>query len=284
MSDNKKIKYKGVMTLRHAKINCYVLEDGSRMLSSGVIARSLNFYDAGEPNLLRTVKNSPLPLQSILGSVVSQDRFAPIVCEDAEGVKHELYEALLLIEVCDALVEARFNKILPSELTVMAEEAEMLLRGFALVGTTALVDEATNHKPRTAEYQEIIKQYLDSKLKEWVSVLREDFFKEVCRLKNWDWPQLDKVDPKLMAECINELIYIKLPVEIADELAEMKAPVSGVVEPYGNVALSKSYNHFMQHLSHLLSILRLHDDGEYVAAKAQYDTLVRDAIKTVTPD
>lgn len=284
MSDKKKIKYKGAITLRDAKIDCYVLEDGSRMLSSGEIARSLDFYDAGEPNLFCAIKNSPLPLQSVLSSVVIQDRFAPVICEDDDGVTHELYEALLLIEVCDALVEARVNKSLPSELTAMAKEAEMLLRGFALVGTTALVDEVTSHKPRAAEYQEIMKQHLDSELKEWVSVLQEDFFKEVCRLKGWDFTQTNKIDPKLIAGCVNELVYAKLPVEIADELAGLKAPVSGVAEPYSSVSLSKPYNYLMQHLSHLLSILRLHGDGEYVAAKTQHDTLVPDAIKTVPSD
>ena len=149
------------------------------MLSSGEITRSLDFYEAGESNLLCAIKNSPLPLQSVLGCVVVQDKYAPVTCEDADGILHDLYDALLLVDVCDTLVEARANKSLPSELAVMAKQAEILIIGFALVGITALVDEVTGHKPRVSEYQEAIKQHLDSGLKTQHNTLVPDTIKTV---------------------------------------------------------------------------------------------------------
>ena len=53
------------------------------------------------------------------------------------------YEATTLIEVCDALVQAKHDKLLAPSQGFLAVQAEIIIRSAAKLGIVALVDAAT---------------------------------------------------------------------------------------------------------------------------------------------
>lgn len=53
------------------------------------------------------------------------------------------YEAITLIEVCDALIQARNDDLLDPSQAFLAVQAEIIVRSAAKVGIVALIDEAT---------------------------------------------------------------------------------------------------------------------------------------------
>ena len=82
----------------------------------------------------------------------------------------------------------------------------------------ALVDEATGYqdvRDRQA-LQEILKQYIDGRLYEWTRTFPMDFFKEIFRLKGWEW-NAGKMPP-VVGKYVNDIIYLRLTDGLLGEL------------------------------------------------------------------
>ena len=73
------------------------------------------------------------------------------------------YEATILADICEAFLEARNSIELSTRQRIIADQCEILIRGFARVGITALVDAATGYqyeRERDA-LQSILKAYIN---------------------------------------------------------------------------------------------------------------------------
>lgn len=55
------------------------------------------------------------------------------------------FEATILIDICDAFLQARKEINLSTRQKIIAEQCEILVRSFAKVGLIALIDEATGY-------------------------------------------------------------------------------------------------------------------------------------------
>src|SRR5205807_3312726 len=117
------------------------------------------------------------------------------------------YKAELLATVCSLFLKADAERKLRPNQKHIAERCRILLEGFANVGINALVDEATGFqeiRDRKA-LQEILRRYIDGKLYEWTKTFPTEFFKEIFRLKRWEW-KAGKM-PSLVGRYINDLVY-----------------------------------------------------------------------------
>ncbi|HGN3509251.1 TPA: hypothetical protein ACKSJL_004093, partial [Providencia stuartii] len=56
------------------------------------------------------------------------------------------YEASILVDICDAFMQARKEIDLSPRQSIIAEQCEMLIRSFAKVGIISLIDEATGYQ------------------------------------------------------------------------------------------------------------------------------------------
>nr|DAP10664.1 MAG TPA: hypothetical protein [Caudoviricetes sp.] len=68
-----------------------------------------------------------------------------------------------MADICEAFLEARNSIELSTRQRIIADQREILIRGFARVGITALVDEATGYqyeRERDA-LQSILKAYIN---------------------------------------------------------------------------------------------------------------------------
>lgn len=68
-----------------------------------------------------------------------------------------------MADICEAFLEARNSIKLSTRQRIIADQCEILIRGFARVGITALVDEATGYqyeRERDA-LQSILKAYIN---------------------------------------------------------------------------------------------------------------------------
>lgn len=70
----------------------------------------------------------------------------PIVFQAPSGGRAYGYEATVLADLCDAVLEARKSGRLHYQQEHIAEQCESLVRAFAKVGIIALVDEATGYQ------------------------------------------------------------------------------------------------------------------------------------------
>src|SRR5207248_5922559 len=143
------VKYKGELDLVEKKIPCYVLEDGTRVLSSRGMENALKMVDENSeqergPRLRRYLEQKSLQSFIYRGNKEGA-HFDPIICYDG-GTEIRGYEATLLADFCGGMLEARRNINLSTRQSIITEQCEILLDAFSKVGIISLVDEETGYQ------------------------------------------------------------------------------------------------------------------------------------------
>lgn len=225
MSDdrNNQIRCKGELHLGDFSIPCYVLEDGRRVLSGRKMQEALKMVDeAGQKSSGHRlpVFMSRKSLEPFVTKYLGVGTLEPIVCYDG-GTKINGYRAEALADICEVFLEARKHIELTTRQQTIAEQCEMLMRGFARVGIIALVDEATGyqHEREQDELQKILKAYIAEELLPWQKRFPDVFYQELFRLNGWDYTVRGiKRRPGIIGKWTNKLIYEQLPPGVLDEL------------------------------------------------------------------
>lgn len=217
------IKCRGELHLGEFSIPCYVLEDGRRVLSGRKMQEALKMVDeAGQkssghrlPVFMRRKS-----LEPFVAKYLGVGTLDPIVCYDG-GTKINGYRAEALADICEVFLEARKHIELTSRQQIIADQCEILMRGFARVGIIALVDEATGyqHEREQDELQKILKAYIAEELLPWQKRFPDAFYQELFRLNGWDYTVRGiKRRPGIIGKWTNKLIYEQLPPGVLDEL------------------------------------------------------------------
>jgi hypothetical protein len=133
------------------------------------------------------------------------------------------YEATILHDLCQAVLDARDADVLKTEQEQRyAQYCEILVRSFAKVGIVALVDEATGYQYERDRYEleKILDAYIAKELLPWAKRFPDEFYRQLFRLRGWQYRPLTVKKPKYVGKLTNQLIYEKLPKGVLDELRE----------------------------------------------------------------
>jgi hypothetical protein len=222
--------HQGELHIGEITIPCAVLENGQRVLTqSGFMqalgrarqAKGRQYYDADVkmPAFL-TAKNLKPFISRGLEVTSSQ-----IVFRSKNGQKAFGYPAELLPKVCDVFLDAEEAGVLLPSQKHIAQQARILIRGLAHVGIIALVDEATGYqevRDRLA-LQEILDKFLRKELAVWAKCFPEEFYRQIFRLRQWQWHGMKVNRPQIVAHYTKDLIYARLAPGILQEL-ELRNP------------------------------------------------------------
>ena len=220
-----KITHEGEIELGDFSIPCYVLEDGRRVLSGRGMQSALKMVDetlenkeTGGTRLDRYL--SQKRLEPFIYKDKSLDHYNPITCYKGNQ-KINGFEATILMDICDAFLEARKNILLYPRQEIIASQCEILVRAFARVGLIALIDEATGYQydREKDELQKLINAYVSEELRPWTYTFGENYYKEIFRLRGWDFTVLGiKKRPSIVGKYTNIFIYEELPKGVLEEL------------------------------------------------------------------
>jgi len=228
---SKKITHEGELVINDIVLPCYVLEDGTRVLSGRGMQDALKLVDEVNPGkqkpgtrLARFFGYSTLkPFISAKIQRNEPDHFKPIICYRGRQKIHG-YEATVLADICDAMLEARKQGVpLTDRQQTIADQCETLIRAFAKVGIIALVDEATGyqHEREKDELQKLLKAYVSPELMPWQKKFPDPFYQEIFRLNGWDYTMKTiKTRPGVVGTWTNKLIYEQLPPGVLKALKE----------------------------------------------------------------
>lgn len=130
------VKKDGELTLSEGvSIPCYVLEDGTRVLSGRAMQSALSMVDESEEGkqthgtrLGRYLDQKSLKPFIYKGK--EQDHFEPIICYKGEQKIHG-YEATVMVDICDGFLQARKEIKLSPRQKIIADQCEILVRSFA---------------------------------------------------------------------------------------------------------------------------------------------------------
>jgi hypothetical protein len=211
------------LKIGNLEIPCYVLEDGKRVLVQNGMLTALDMAQGtagrGEGNRLVKFMNTKAMLgfasDELRANILNPIRFKTPTGQETIG-----YEATILADICDAVLEARKAEKLNYQQVHIAEQCEILMRGFARVGIIALVDEATgyqDYRDRQA-LERILERFLQDELAKWAKRFPDTFYKELFRLRQWDYKPESVKRPKLVGQLTNDLIYSRLAPGVLEEL------------------------------------------------------------------
>ena len=217
----------GVLNLGNSvEMPCYVLNNGIRVLSGRGMQNALLNSDPDKKeeekagNELANFLTSKW-FKELIISKYGLDNFKPIVCYKG-GQKINGYEATTLADLCNIILQARLEgHVKTPKQKQIADQCEVLIRGFAKVGIIALVDEATGYQyeRENAELQAIFKAYISKDLLPWQKRFPDNFYKEIFRLNGWNYTVKDiKQRPGVVGTWTKKLIYEQLPKGILKEL------------------------------------------------------------------
>lgn len=247
-------------------IPCYVLEDGRRVLvRSGVLA-ALGIAKGGNTpystgDRLSRFTGQP-SLQPYLSPSVMEVIANPIEFRSPYRSKTYGYEATILVDICEAILKARDNGKLQDQQEHIAKRADTLMRGFAIVGIVALVDEATGYQKERDrdELQKILAAYISPELLPWTKRFPDEFYKEMFRLRKWQWHPLNPAQGSRYAgQLTNEIVYEKLPPGILDEL-QRRNPVVDYERKFEHHRLLTEEigtPHLEKHLAVVIALMRI---------------------------
>jgi hypothetical protein len=179
------VKYRGELDLVGFKLPCYVLEDGTRVLSSRGMQDALKMVgENGEQKPGNRLDRylSQKSLQPFILQGKKPDHYDPIICYDGNK-KINGFEATILVDFGDGMLEARKNINLSPRQEIIANQCEILMRSFAKVGIISLIDEATGYqKAREQTLQAILKLYISEEILQWQKTFHKEFYEQIFRL------------------------------------------------------------------------------------------------------
>lgn len=217
------IKYEGTLNLGENKLACYVLEDGTRVLSGRKMQEILKVVDGNisGTKLPQFLSNSIL--KPFIFSNKDAAHFDPIICFKGKQ-RINGYEATVLTDICEAILRARRSGVKMTERQqIVANQCEILLSSFAKIGIIALIDEATGYQNEREhfELQKILSAYISEEILKWQLTFTDDFYREVYRL--WGLPFIPKYiknKPSFIGKLTTKYIYDLLPDGVVDKIKE----------------------------------------------------------------
>jgi|SRR5687767_8615952 len=276
--DLPKATNEGILVIGDMEIPCAVLEDGTRVLTqSGVMvalgrarqAKGRQYYDS-DVNLpaFLTAKNLKPFIPADLTVTSSQLEFRAMGGHKAFG-----YRAELLPQICGVFLDADKAGVLVANQKHIAEQAMLLIRGFASVGIIALVDEATGYqyeRPRR-DLEEYLKKFLSDSLRRWVRTFPGDYFKHLCRLKGVQL-RPDMKLPQYFGHITNDLVWRRIApglLKALKERREERGRPSNKLFQWTSENLGKP--ELLLHLGMVVGLMKLHTD--YDAFHKQLDQI-----------
>ncbi|MCE7031765.1 P63C domain-containing protein [Lysobacter sp. GX 14042] len=280
------------LKIGHVEISCYVLDDGTRVLSqrglqSGV-GMSTGGGSAGEQRLAvfaqsvadKAIGNKELSVRS---AELSERLRTPIRFRvPGQGRPVYGYEATVLADLCDVILEARSGKLLQKQQEHIAAQAEVLVRGFARVGIIALVDEATGYqKDRDKDaLAQILEAFVAKELQPYVKTFPSDYYEQLFRLRGLQYPpERASYRPQYFGILTNNIVYDRLAPGVRRELKKEAAKDEKKGKLHQRLTPDMGHPKLREHLASVTAIMKLSKDyDDFIANLNKIHTRYGDTV------
>lgn len=256
-------------------IRCYVLEDMTRILAyrntTDALANPENYRQKSGQWMQRLARNEAIKphfSEELIQKIENPIEFIPPGQKAARGI-----EASLLVDICDALWEARKKGSLKEKNPYFEAsiQAETMIRAFAKVGIVALVDEATGYQEIREKdaLKKILEKYISPILLPYATRFPREFYLETYKLRGWDYTPIQQgkgAKTPLLGKITNDVIYNRLVPGALEKLQELNPERDNhgrlkhhhhrhLTDAHGIPALDK-------HIASVITIMKLSDSWE----------------------
>lgn len=271
-----KAPHEGLLRIADTEIYCAVLEDGTRLLSQGTFLQAIGRSRTPKAGTggLTTVDGLPFFLQAeLLKPFVSSElevSTKPVVFRMKSGQRTAGYRAELLPQVCEVYLKFRDScqqagKDVPLRYRHIVKACDMLTRGLAQVGITALVDEATGFQDFRAReaLARILDEFLAAELSKWAKRFPNNYYKELFRLRGWSYYPFSVKRPPLVGKLTTDVVYDRLAPGVRRELDRLNPKDSrGRRKVRHHQWLTEDIGHarLQEHLVQVMTLMKASED------------------------
>ena len=216
-----KATHQGILKIADIEIPCFVLEDGKRVISGRGITKAIGMKGRGQGvrripthKTLKPFINNELDL-----AIKNPIKFIGVGSRKKNPTAG--YEATILHDLCQAVLDARDANVLKTEQEKRyAKFCDILVRSFAKIGIIALVDEATGYQYDRARYalEEILDKFISKDLRKWAKTFPDEFYEQMFKLRGWQYVPFSVARPGIVGKYTNDLVYERLAPGILEEL------------------------------------------------------------------
>jgi len=210
------------LIIGNRSIQCYVLEDGTRVLSGRGMQEAVGLGQS-HGTLLKSFLNQK-SLKPYINNELAMELKSPLrFIRPGRGGKPALaYEATILPKLCDSILDAR-NKLgnkLTKKQKEIAYQCELLVRVLSKIGIIALVDEVTGYQYDRARHalEEILDKFIAKELRKWAKTFPDEFYEHMFKLRGWQYVPFSVKRPGVVGKYTNDLIYERLAPGVLKEL------------------------------------------------------------------
>lgn len=261
-------EYAGELTIGDLALDCAVLPDGRRIITQKSIMTALG-RSASQGRRARNDNRPPfLEANNLLPYI------GPDLTEQMNKVEYRIkgesgtrygYPAAIIPDVCEVYLDARRDGVLAKAQIPAAEAAEILVRGLARVGITALVDEATGYQVKRAEdeLRRLLEQYVSEAHRPWIKKFPQQFFQEVYRLHGWEFLPDNHKHPQYVGKFINTTVYEQMPPGILEGLRQVNptnAAGHRARRHHQHIREGQPLDHLVDQIKAVITIMEISDD------------------------
>lgn len=249
------------------EIPCYVLENGTRVVSQRGLQTSIGMNVSGGARRLTTMmgkfSRNNIDTKELESRIADPIEFRP----PQGGGKAHGYEATVLADFCEIILAARDADLLTANQQHIAKQCEILVRGFARVGIIALVDEATGYQEDRARdaLAEILKKFISEELRKWVKTFPDQYFRQLARLRNIHLTSVTPKRPQYIGHLTNDVVYKRLAPGVLRELQRLTPKTKGGRRAHAfHQRLTDNAGHpkLREHLAAVIALMKACDDWD----------------------
>lgn len=264
--------FEGTFNIGQVELAAAVLRDETRIITQATFLRALGRSRSPKAGtgVLSTVDELPFFLQAdalkpfITSELASSTK--PIFYRTKKGGKGVGYDARSLKKVAEVYLQFRDASLrdtgkVPARYEGMIQAADTLIRALAEIGIVALVDEATGFQEVRQRHalQDILDAFLLKELAAWAKRFPDDFYKEIYRLRGWEWRGRKFNPPQAVAGYTTDFVYERLAPGIREEL-EKRMPKDSEGRKKGKLhqLLTDDIGHpaLAQHLHAVITLMK----------------------------
>lgn len=268
--------HQGKMMIGDNELNCAVLEDGSRIISRNAIFKAFGRTKRGRKIGEVRVMNMPnLPsfidannLLPYINNELRELLLETVMYKSENGRNVEGYRAEIIPLLCDVYLTARMDGgVLTKQQENLAHVSEILVRSLSKIGIVALVDEATGYQADRdrEELQKLLSVYISEELLPWTKRFPDEFYKEMFRLRGWEYPKPAGKRPSIVGHYTNKYVYDLLPPGVKVELQQRNPTVSSGRRKWKHhqfLSFEIGNSHLEKHLIKVITLMQAADTWE----------------------
>jgi hypothetical protein len=247
-------------------VPCYVLEDERRVITLRGMQIALGMSPSGGAPRMATLARA-IALNPSQGNDLAVRLESPIEFVMPQGGIAHGYEGILLVNICETILDARRAGKIGPRYEHIAQAAEIVLGAFASVGIVALIDEATGYQKfrRRFALAELLDKYIDDRLNVWTKTFPDEFYVELFRLMGWDYVNLRAGDgkPGAVGDFTREYVYRRMAPGIVQELEKSNPTIVPGRRMYKHHQwLTREMGHpaLKEHLAKVITVMKLSPD------------------------